>query len=93
MATITPMQPGQISTEAGSDKLRGELLSAHEVRCGDLWQATATVYADGAAEIEVSAVYNPSKGVWTHHAFFYSFEATTNALRHFEATGELVEEE
>lgn len=87
------MQPGQIATEAGADKLRGELLSAHEVRCGDSWQASATVYADGAAEIEVSAVYDATKGAWSQHAFFYSFEATTNALRHFEATGELIEEE
>lgn len=93
MATITPMQPGQIATESGADKLRGELLSAHEVRCGDSWQAIATVYADGAAEIEVSASYDRQQQTWTKHAFFYSFETTTSALRTFEATGELNEEE
>ena len=92
MATITPMAPGQIATEAGADKLRGELLSAHEVRCGDSWQAVASVYADGAAEIEVSAGYDRQRQAWTQHAFFYSFEATTAALRVYEATGELVEE-
>ena len=86
------MTPGQIATEAGADKLRGELLSAHEVRCGDSWRAISTVYADGAAEIEVSALYDRQRETWTQHAFFYSFEAATIALREYEATGELREE-
>jgi hypothetical protein len=93
MATITPMEPGQIASQAGADKLRGELLSAHEVRCAQLWHAVSTVYADGAAEIEISARYNPATDTWSQHAFFYSFEAATRALRIYEETGELHEED
>ena len=92
MATITPMERGAIATPAGADKLRGELLSAHEVRCGDLWRALASVYADGAAEIEVDADFDQARQAWSASAFFYSFEAATAALRAFESTGELPEE-
>ena len=60
MATITELARGQIATPAGADKMRGELLSAHTVRCADSWMAVATVYSDGAAEIEVAAGYNHS---------------------------------
>jgi hypothetical protein len=92
MATVTPIEPGAIATQAGADKLRGELLSAHEVRCGNLWRALASVYADGAAEIEVNAGFEPDRQAWAASAFFYSFEAATAALRAFEATGVLPEE-
>lgn len=92
MATVTPIEPGAIATPAGADKLRGELLSAHEVRCGDLWRALASVYADGAAEIEVGAGFDASSQSWASSAFFYSFEAATAALRAFEATGVLPDE-
>ncbi|MCU0490099.1 MAG: hypothetical protein MUD01_00720 [Chloroflexaceae bacterium] len=91
--TVTPMQPGQIATEAGADTLRGELLSAHAVRCGDLWFATASVYSDGAAEIELSCRYDAEGGQWASHAYFYSFERATTALREYEASGELPEGE
>ena len=75
-----------------ADKLRGELLSAHEVRCGNDWLATATVYSDGAAEIEVSVGYNPATGAWRAHDYYYSFEVATRALAQYEATGVLAGE-
>ncbi|MBC8075876.1 MAG: hypothetical protein H7Y32_07365 [Chloroflexales bacterium] len=92
MATTTPIEPGAIATQAGADKLRGELLSAHEVRCANLWHALASVYADGAAEIEVGVAFDADRQVWASSAFFYSFEAVTAALRAYEATGVLPEE-
>ena len=92
MATTTPIEPGAIATPAGADKLRGELLSAHEVRCGDLWHALASVYADGAAEIEVGVRFDADRQAWSDSAFFYSFEAATAAIRTFEETGVLAEE-
>src|SRR5690349_946830 len=92
MATTTELAPGQVATQAGADKLRGELLSAHTVRCGNAWAASATVYSDGAAEIEVSVGYDPAGGSWRAHDYFYSFELATRALRQYEATGVLPSE-
>lgn len=89
MATTTELAPGQIFTPAGADKLRGELLSAHTVRCGDAWTASATVYSDGAAEIEVSTDYDRANGSWRSHDYFYSFELATRALCQYEQTGTL----
>ncbi len=89
MATSTELARGQIATPAGADKLRGELLSAHTVRCGNDWMATATVYSDGAAEIEVSVGYNPATGAWRANDYYYSFEVATRALAQYEATGVL----
>ncbi|NOK63704.1 MAG: hypothetical protein GFH27_549379n47 [Chloroflexi bacterium AL-W] len=94
MSTVTEMSPGQIATPEGSEKLKGELLSAHTVRCGDDWMAIAAVYSDGAAEITVSAKYNPDIGKWSTHEYYYSFEKTTQALIILEQSGKLpVEEE
>jgi hypothetical protein len=92
MATTTELAPGQITTPAGADKLRGELLSAHTVRCGNAWTANATVYSDGAAEIEVSVGYDRASGTWRTHEYYYSFELATRALAHYEATGTLPSE-
>ncbi len=90
---VTPMLPGQIASEAGADTLRGELLSSHAVRCADLWMATASVYGDGAAEIEIACQFDPQRQQWESHAYFYSFERATNALRAYEANGMLPEGE
>lgn len=90
---ITPMSPGQIATPAGADTLRAELLSAHAVRCGDLWMASSSVYGDGAAEIEVSCRFEPDSRSWQAHAYFYSFDRATAAIRDFEATGVIPEGE
>jgi hypothetical protein len=89
MATTTELAPGQIATTDGAEKLRGELLSAHTVRCGDAWTAAATVYSDGAAEIEVATGYDRASGSWRAHEFYYSFEMATRALRAYEQTGAL----
>lgn len=89
MATITELARGQIATQAGAEKLRGELLSAHSVRCGDEWTAAATVYSDGAAEIEVAAGYDRASNAWRQREYYYSFEKATQALVAFEASGEL----
>ena len=89
MATTTELAPGQIATEAGADKLRGELLSAHTVRCGDAWIATATVYSDGAAEIEVAIGYDRAGAAWRTTEYYYSFAVATRALRLYEETGSL----
>lgn len=92
MATITELAPGQIANQAGADKLRGELLSAHTVRCGNAWAASATVYSDGAAEIEVSTGYDGASQGWRTHEYYYSFELATRALRQYEETGSLPSE-
>jgi hypothetical protein len=89
MATITELARGQIATQAGAEKLRGELLSAHSVRCGDEWMADATVYSDGAAEIEIAAAYDRASSSWRRREYYYSFEKATQALALFEASGEL----
>ena len=89
MATITELARGQIATPAGADKLRGELLSAHTVRCADSWMAAATVYSDGAAEIEVAAGYDGASETWARHEYYYSFEKATQALAAYESSGEL----
>jgi hypothetical protein len=85
------MAPGQIATEAGGDKLRGELLNAKGLRCGDDWMAVATTYSDGAAEIEVSADFDGAS--WRQHEYFYSFDAAIKAIMAYEATGELPAED
>ena len=94
MSTVTEMSLGQIATTEGAEKLKGELLSAHTVRCGDNWMAVAAVYSDGAAEITVSAKYNAEIGKWSTHEYYYSFETTTQALITLEESGTLpVEDE
>jgi hypothetical protein len=87
------MVPGLIATDAGADKLRGELLSAHQVRCGSSWLALAQVYGDGAAEIEIAVGFDAARQSWSQHAFYYSFEAAVAALRAYESTGVLPAEE
>ena len=89
MATTTELAPGQIATPEGADKMRGELLSAHTVRCGDAWTASATVYSDGAAEIEVAIGYERASDTWRAHEFYYSFELASRALSAYEQTGAL----
>jgi hypothetical protein len=89
MATITELARGQIATPAGTDKMRGELLSAHTVRCADSWMAVATVYSDGAAEIEVAAGYDGASETWRRREYYYSFEKATQALAAYEESGEL----
>lgn len=91
--TTTPMQPGQIATTEGADTFRGELLSAHTVRCGDLWIASASVYSDGAAEIEISCQFDAERGQWSAHAYYYSFDRAATALRAYEVDGTLPEGE
>ena len=90
--TIT-MQPGDIATSAGADTFRGELLSAHTVRCGDLWQAGSEVYSDGAAEIALLCRYDQAAGRWAAEAYYYRFERAIRALRDYEADGVLPEGE
>jgi hypothetical protein len=92
MATTTELARGQIATQAGADKLRGELLSAHNVRCGDAWTASATIYSDGAAEIEVATGYNLASDSWRSSEYYYSFELAARALRIYEETGVLPSE-
>jgi hypothetical protein len=92
MATITELARGQIATQAGAEKLRGELLSAHTVRCGDSWTAVATVYSDGAAEIEVSTGYDSASQSWRLHEYYYSFEKASQALAIYEDSGALPSE-
>lgn len=93
MATVTELEPGQIATSAGADKLRGELLSAHTVRSGDLWMASASVYSDGAAEITVSAGYDSASKSWRQHEYYYSFEVATRAIVALESSGTLPSED
>ena len=92
MTTITELVPGQIATPAGADKMRGELLSAHTVRCADSWIAVATVYSDGAAEIEVATGYDGASESWRRREYYYSFEKATQALAAYEASGILTAE-
>jgi hypothetical protein len=91
--TETAMAPGQILTDAGADTFRGELLSAHSVRCGNLWLAEATVYSDGAAEIEIRCSHEPGRGRWAVDVYYYSFERAVTALREYEETGNIPEGE
>jgi hypothetical protein len=93
MSNLFEMLPGQIVTPAGADKLRGELLSAHQVRCGDRWMAAAAVYSDGAAEITVSTGYDAATKTWAQHEYYYSFEITARALAIFEQSGRLPSED
>lgn len=91
--TTTEMLPGQIFSDAGADTFRGELLSAHAVRCAELWFAQATVYSDGAAEIEIFCSHNPRTGRWDADIYYYSFERAVAALREYEETGNIPEGE
>lgn len=91
--TETAMEPGQILSDAGADTFRGELLSAHAVRCGNLWLANATVYSDGAAEIEIRCSLNPARSRWDAEIYYYSFERAVMALREYEETGNIPEGE
>lgn len=79
------MQPGDIAAEAGADTFRGELLSAHTVRCADLWQASSEVYSDGAAEIAILCSYDRSAERWVTEVYYYSFERAIQALRAYES--------
>jgi hypothetical protein len=87
------MAPGQILTDAGADTFRGELLSARSVRCADLWLAQATVYTDGAAEIEIRCSRNSRTNRWDADIYYYSFERAVLALREYEETGNIPEGE
>jgi hypothetical protein len=89
MTTITELAHGQIATAAGADKMRGELLSTHTVRCADSWMAVATVYSDGAAEIEVAVGYDGASATWRRREYYYSFEKATQALAAYEVSGAL----
>lgn len=91
--TTTPMSPGQIMSDAGADTFRGELLSSHTVRCASLWMASATVYSDGAAEIELFCSFNPAIDNWDAEVYYYSFEHAVKALREYEQTGNIPEGE
>jgi hypothetical protein len=91
--TTMTMQPGEIALPAGADTFRGELLSAHAVRCADLWQASSEVYSDGAAEIALFCGFDASAGRWTVEVYYYSFERAIQALRVYEADGLLPEGE
>jgi hypothetical protein len=91
--TETAMTLGHILTDAGADTFRGELLSAHVVRCGNLWLAEATVYSDGAAEIEIRCSHEPAHGRWAADVYYYSFERAIAALREYEETGNIPEGE
>jgi hypothetical protein len=91
--TTTLMERGQIMGDGGADTFRGELLSAHAVRCGDLWLAQATIYSDGAAEIEIHCSLNPANGRWEAEVYYYSFERAVHALREYEDTGNIPEGE
>lgn len=93
MTTFTELAAGQIATDAGGDKLRGELLNAKGLRCGDSWLALATIYSDGAAEIQVSADYDASTQAWRQHEYYYSFEAVIKALVAYEQHGTLPPED
>ncbi|MFV9505592.1 MAG: hypothetical protein AB4911_13635 [Oscillochloridaceae bacterium umkhey_bin13] len=91
--TTTLMDRGQIMGDAGADTFRGELLSAHAVRCADLWLAQATVYSDGAAEIEIRCGLDSTGRRWEAEVYYYSFERAVRALREYEETGNLPEGE
>ncbi len=91
--TITLMERGAIMSVAGADTFRAELLSAHAVRCDDRWLAQATVYSDGAAEIEIWCSLDAERGDWDAEIYYYSFERAVLALREYEATGNIPEGE
>jgi hypothetical protein len=91
--TTTLMERGQIMSDSGADTFRGELLSAHAVRCDNLWLAHATVYSDGAAEIEIRCCMSPTNGRWETEIYYYSFERAVQALREYEDTGNIPEGE
>jgi hypothetical protein len=91
--TTTELAPGQIFSASGADTFRGELLSAHAVRCANLWLAHATVYNDGAAEIEILCSLNPGANRWDAEVYYYSFERAVAALREYEETGNIPEGE
>ncbi len=91
--TTTELAPGQILSEAGAESFRGELLSARAVRCGNLWLAQATVYSDGAAEIEILCSLDLLGGRWAAEIYYYSFERAVAALREYEETGNIPEGE
>ncbi len=91
--TTTELEPGQILSDGGADTFRGELLSAHAVRCANLWLAHATIYNDGAAEIEILCSHNPHANRWDAEVYYYSFDRAVEALREYEATGNIPEGE
>ena len=91
--TSTEMTPGQIFTDSGADTFRGELLSSHTLRCADLWMASAQVYSDGAAEIELLCSYDPRTDRWDAEVYYFSFERAIKALREYEETGNIPEGE
>jgi hypothetical protein len=91
--TTTEIVPGQIFSDVGADTFRGELLSAHAVRCADLWLAQATVYSDGAAEIEILCSRDARTDRWDADVYYYSFERAVTALREYEETGNIPEGE
>lgn len=91
--TMTAMAPGEILNDDGADTFRGELLSAHTVRCENLWLAQATVYSDGAAEIEILCSLDPATSRWDAEVYYYSFDRAVAALREYEETGNIPEGE
>lgn len=91
--TTLEMKPGQIFSNPGADTFRSELLSAHTVRCEDLWMASAQVYSDGAAEIEILCSFDTRVDRWDAEIYYYSFERAVTALREYEETGNIPEGE
>jgi hypothetical protein len=91
--TTTELAPGQIFSDSGADTFRGELLSSRAVRCGSLWLAQATVYSDGAAEIEILCSLDARRDRWEAEIYYYSFERAVAALREYEETGNIPEGE
>lgn len=91
--TTTELLPGQILSASGADTFRGELLGAHAVRCANLWLAQATIYSDGAAEIEILCSLNSTAASWDAEVYYYSFERAITALREYEETGNIPEGE
>lgn len=91
--TTTALEPGQILSEAGAETFRSELLSAHTVRCANLWLANASIYSDGAAEIEILCSYDRNSDRWDAEIYYYSFDRAVKALREYEQTGNIPEGE
>ena len=91
--TTTAMQPGQILDDSGAESFRGELLSGRTMRCANLWMASAQLYNDGAAEIEIFCSFDPRVDRWDAEIYYYSFERAVQALREYEQTGNMPEGE
>ncbi|NJN15317.1 MAG: hypothetical protein HC822_02960 [Oscillochloris sp.] len=91
--TTTELERQQIFTASGADSFRSELLSGRTVRCANLWMASAQVYNDGAAEIEIFCSLDIRTDRWDAEIYYYSFERAIAALREYEQTGNIPEGE